>query len=457
MKTVLHLLRSYFVIVPLQRWINACALLLLAVTAVAQLFDRDNGTLRFTMLGVSLLTLVPAMLGGVALRFGSTRTVLHLKPQGRVCMIVAASLTITLLALLITLPFGIDQWVGVQRPGGRHIDPAHVFPIAWTGLMLLWIGIFSISHSMFAFGLVGLFPIAAIATGRFIAPYLPHPAWLLLPAVAVWLAFAAWYLRTDFVTRPQLTSAGNSPEQGFAPLLWLWERMAPRREMSRNEARHMHLFGAPRSVFVLTGVWVALIFLLVHQFVMWTNSNPARLQSGSSNLLFMLPFMGPFLFSLGFATLRRARYLWLRERLDRSALFALTERLGLQSGLTCWGVTAAVVLAVTLGRSPDHARFVLPYVIAHASFAMCLFYCGMSMTRGWAVRDVLLAMFVWLWFVVQLFLLRPTPDAAPGMAWKLTLAALLFAALLRWHAARKWRALDWRIAMPSRLVARANA
>lgn len=456
MRTVLYLLRCYFSIVPLQRWINACGLLLLAAGVATKLSGRGDGTMA--MFAVVLLALVPTMFGGVALRYGSSRSVLHLKPGGRTSMLIAALLAITLLALLITLPFAMDQWVGAQRPAGSRIDPAHMFPIAWTGLMVLWLGLFSVSHSMVAFSLIGLFPISAIAIGRFLGPYLPHPAWLLLPGAVAWLAFAAWYLRTDSITRPQLTPAGTSLDNGGAfPLMWLFERLLPRREMSRSEAQHMHLFGGPRSIFAMTGAWVALIFLLVHQFVLWINSSPVRPARGPADLLFMLPFLGFFLFSLGFATVRRARYLWLRERLDRSALFGLAERLGLHASFTCWGVTALIVLAITLSRDPGNARVTVPYVIAHAAFATCLFYGGMTMTRGWAVRDVLLAIVIWLWFVVQLFLLKPLADASPSTAVKMALAALLFAALLRWHAARKWKTLDWRIAMPPRPAERTNA
>src|SRR5690606_25146144 len=267
-----------------------------------------------------------------------------------------------------------------------------------------------------------------------------------------------WYLRTGSISRPHLTPAGHSLDGGsFSPLMWLYERMAPGRELSRREAQHMHLFGGPRSLFAVAGAWVALIFLVVHQFVLWINSEPARPPRGPGHLLFMLPFLGFFLFSLGFATVRRARYLWLRERCDRTTLFGLAERLGLGASLTCWGVTAAIVLAISLAREPGRSHLAASYVIAHGAFSVCLFYGGMAMTRGWAVRDVLLAVVIGLWFFVQLNLLKPLPEATTSTAWVMTLAALLFAALLRWYAARQWRTLDWRIAMPPRPVARGNA
>ncbi len=447
MRTTFLLLRGFFDLVPLQRWINALSLLLLAVAVLAAMSGRNNGTLGFTLLGVVLLAIAPVILGGAALRFASTRSALYLRPHGRIRLLIAATVALTLLALLLTLPFCIEQWLEIPRRGAR-IDPGHVFPIAWSGLALLWICVFAVSHSMHTLGLVGLVPLALVTLSRVLMPHLPHPAWLMLPAAAAWLGFSAWYLRTNSVARPQLASSTQSALDGgsFTPLHRLFACVTPKGELSATQAQSMYLLGGLPSMFAITGVWIAGLFFLFHLLVQWFGAPAARPGSyGPANLLFMLPFIGFFMFSLGFNTVRRARYLWLRERLDRRGLFGLAEQRGLRASLSGWGVTAAIIAVIELLRDPGNAGYVPVYLLAHAALAICLFYGGMASTRTWSVRDVTLGAVIWIGFAVQVYQLSPERHPDSGTVLNFELANLIFALLLRWYALRIWQGLDWRI------------
>lgn len=457
MKAVLRLLSACFAMVPLQKWVSLAGLLLLAAALASHAFGRHNGTFGFALLGATLLALVPTFVGGVALRLGSTPSVLHLKPHGRIRMIAAATLTIMLLTALVALPLFLDHWLELQRPGRRSIDPWQALAIIWTGMVMTWIALFTFSQSLFTFSLVGLLPLLGMGVARVTTPLQPHPLWWFAAGTLAWAMFTLWYLRTASVTRPALSvSAQSTDGVGMAPLLRLFDAVIPAGTPTRAQAQHFYLFGGPLSMYVLTGVWVALIFVVVNQFVVWFNA-PGRPMVGHLNLLAMLPYLGFFLFTQGITTVRRARYLWLRDCQPRAALFALAERLGLRATLTAWTITAAGVLVFALAGDSGKAGELILYVVAHLAFAICLFYGGMAMTHAWALRDVLLAAGLWLWFIVHLYQLQPHRDAEPGTALTMTLAALALAALLRWYAARAWRRIDWRVVLPSPPAARTPA
>lgn len=458
MKPILHLLRGYFSMVPLQRWLNTLGLLLLAASAICTIGAR-NAVLGLLIFGVVSLALAPALAGGVALRFASTRSMLHLRPDGRRNLLIASTLAITLLALLITLPFIVEGWLDLRR-GQPRATPMQVFPVVWTGVALLWISLFTCSRSGPSMGLVGLLPVTVLTIGKALGPLVPHPLWWLLPGLVAWLLFMRWYLRTESVNRPaNLTNPGLHGD-AQAPLLRFLEPLIPDGESSRSKLQQLYLLGTSVAGFAVSGLWVALIFLGVNMLVTWINSSHRGAGAATQQLLFMLPFLGFFMFSIGQVIIRNARRLWLRERMDRSALFRTAEWHGLRACLATWSVTAALVLAVSLAREPSIARFAVLFVAAHTSLAICLFYGGMAMTRTWTgewiFRNGLLVTLLGAFFMVYLYQLKPELDASPATIIRMIIAALVFAAALRAYAASAWKNLDWRVARLPWSGARAN-
>src|SRR5690606_13258345 len=119
------------------------------------------------------------------------------------------------------------------------------------------------------------------------------------------------------VRRPDMTPAGGTIDPASTPLHWLLGPGMQKGKPSRSQASFIFLFGATPRLFVITGVWVALIFLVVHLFTSRGSMAPQR--NWGSQLLFMLPFVAFFHSAIGTSTARRARLLWLRADMNRSA------------------------------------------------------------------------------------------------------------------------------------------
>ena len=93
------------------------------------------------------------------------------------------------------------------------------------------------------------------------------------------------------------------------------------------------------------------------------------------------------------------------------------------------------------------------YTVALATLTVALFYLGMSLTRGLAAGDVLLILVILVAGSIMFSAIHPAHHLTVRGT---VLVAGVFAAgalLLRWHALRRWRRLDWRVA---RLPARAR-
>lgn len=456
MSGVLRLALACYSLAPLQRWVNGAALGLLAAGVVAGLTADDvwegRNMFAFVMVGAILLVFIPTFAGGVALRFASTRSVLYLRPHGRARMLLAATLAITLTAALATLPFLAAQWFAAThgRIPGRFAAPLDVFMISWTLLVLWWVCMFALSRSVAMMGFIGLVPIVIVNAGKALVPYLPEPGWILLGGVVLWAMFARWYLQSVSVKRPEFPLSGDPAAGAEAtPIGRLFSSvLSPRGRLSTPEALRMYLFGSASPLFfVLTGAWVALIFLVV-QFM--TAGGFRRAEP----LVGMLPFLGFFNISLGFATARRARLLWLRTDLDRAGLFRLAERWGQFAAMTTWLVAAAAIVVPILLFQERSASAVVLYVFMQGVAAVALYYGGMAMIRGWSFPDVLLCILLVLLVIAQSAYFLPMRDPSMGSLAILLLAAGVVLLLLRGYAASCWHKLDWRVARMPRTGAR---
>jgi len=445
MKAVLRLTLAYFDVVPLQRVLNALGVLLLLVALLVG-FTADStreGQLAtgIAATGLWLFMLTPIFSAAVAMRIASTRSMLNLRPHGRVRMLAAATLLITLLAAMVTMPFMVGEWA--DSPRATRIGALTVFEIAWTVLALGWICIFALSRSMHTLGLMGLLPVLVLGIGRSGAAWIPEPAWLLAIAVVAWALFGRWYLRAGYVTRPVLVSSPSMDSSNNAPLQWLLS-ILPERDLppSRERATFLFLLGGTPAFFALTGAWMGLLFLAIH-FI------PAAIDSGErrhSSLLQMLPFLAFFPAAFALNIVRRGRMLWLRGGRDRGSLFRVAELLGLRSAVTTWAIAAAVVILVVLLADPRSPGFVMLYAAAQAAVAVCLFYAGLSLINAWSVRDVLLCVGLSLAVIVQFIALEPHKRANVDIAIGVLVIATVVALVLRWRAARAWARLDWRVA-----------
>lgn len=439
MTAVLRIALSFFAIVPLQRWMNWIAVVLLAF---ALLNLGNDGVLFLAMPAMLLLVVVPAMCGGVALRHACTPSLLHLRPHGRLRLLLGATLALTLIAAIVALPVQIDAWSrelnASQRPAIP--SPTFVFQLAWSILVAAWLLFFALSRSQLANAMFGLAPLLAFMLARHVTLHAGAFQWMLPGALLLWVAFGIWLLRTPEVQRPAVMPSGASSDANpFGGLLAVLP--APLRHDAR-QATALHLLAGGTAMFVVNGIWIALIFLLVH-----FGMDRAGPRQGTGDTLFMLPFLAIMFSTVGYMIARRARVLWLRSGVDRAALFRQAEVIGLRAMGITWIIPAAAIMMAVAARGTISLPSLLTlHLLPATGLAAMFFYGGMAMTRGMCVRDALLALALGGLFMAQLVLMHPVRGLTTTEALLGGVAALAVVALLRIYALRSWQRLDWRLA-----------
>lgn len=451
MSSVLRIALAYFNMVPLQRWLNLAALVMFAGAGLMAAFGQEaNGAKAVFILctfGITLMLMVPGLGGGMAMRMASRPSIGHLRPHGRLRLLLGSALAMTLVAMLACLPtMAATAYLAAHDlPGtGRYGEPLEVFGFFWPVAALGWIILFTLSRTL----MVGL-AIPAIAIGAMQLPFLLQrfpaftPVHLLELAAGAWVAFGMWYLRATRITPPMQQ---NSWMAGVSSYQWLLGSEDNQPGDSPDKAVACYLLGtSSHRVFVLTGIWTAAIFLAVSLLT-------PRGKGGQGSLLpFMLPFVAIQCAVMGFNTARRARALWLRKGMARDNLFSVAEKLGLKAAMLSWGIVAGAVALFLLITEPQHAATVLLFVAAQAVVACCLFYLGMALVRNWSASDVILCISAILLLVAQMFFAQP-PAGLPPLQPVITLVVAVACVLpLRWYAHRRWLGLDWTLIKPPRL------
>jgi hypothetical protein len=241
-------------------------------------------------------------------------------------------------------------------------------------------------------------------------------------------------------------NSGSAPER--YPLQWLFEGDPSRSQATSPAAATFHyLLGCGSyRLFVMTGAWMALLFLLMQVVV------PRNRASGSSLLVSMLPFLAFNSAITGYNTARRARLLWLRTGTDRAGIFAVAEKLGLLASMASWGVVGGAVLVYAMVTNPERAPWIPLFVASQGAAAICMFYGGFALVRDWSARDKALTVLLAILFLLQVSVFGPSQSGNLALPWTaLLVIAGALAVALRWYAARQWRGLDWRLIKPAKL------
>jgi hypothetical protein len=462
MRAVLRIALAYFGMLGLQLWLNVLGLAFIAVAAALFILaanqpNAPESVFAFCCIGVGLILVMPAFGGGIGMRLGSRPGVLHLRPHGRLRMLLGATVAVTLFALLAALP-SLATYAFLAAHGlDTHLrlpSPLLAFEFMWALFALGFIYMFCISWSVLGMFSSWLLPFAITQLVNRVEGWadLMSPALIVAVGLFAWSVFTVWYLRAGAIRRPVPqfgNTAGTTDED--SPFRWLLLREDRTGEPTRALATSHYLLGsASGRLHLLTGLWIAGIFVLLHVF---SNSDrPAQ----PGPMLFMLPFLAFQFGALGYATARRARLLWLRAGMTRDSLFRLGERQALRACLITWSVVATVAFALSALPDPSRIPQVLLYVAASAAVGTVVFYAGFATVRAWHVGDVLLYIFLAVLFLVQFVI--------AAMAWKdgdpatttafILLAAGILTLAMRWLAHRRWCRLDWRIATPPTLSSR---
>lgn len=451
MNAVLRIALGFFSFLPLQRWLNLIGLVLMVTGAALAISAADPRasiwmTAALGLPGAMLIVMVPMGLGGLALRYASTKTLLHLRPYGRLRLLLGATLAITLVAGVVAAAllttYHLLAELRSARPMPLAMQPAAWFFAVWSFTAGAWLMAFIAGASRLLSGLV---PAVVVAIVLILAPMADStaadPRVVFAVMGAAWAMFAVWYSRTRTVVRP-LWVGDRSPLGSGNYTFGLLERMSaisPGR--SRAVATRAHLLGSVSNLAtVAAGAIPAVVMLVVIMLL------PAARRAEMDTLSFafvMAMFPGWFSYMVA----RRARQLWLRTGHDRSALFRLTERVALPVALLAFGTTAAILLAASLPGRQEQAPMLILYAGATAMLATGVFYFGLSLTRSWGFKDGLLCFGMFVLAIAVNNGIKPDRDPSITALWIGAGVFAVMALLLRWHALRRWRALDWRVAM----------
>lgn len=456
MNTVLRIALTYFELVPLQRWLNLGGLLLLAVGAVIGIFadtvDEAKGVFMACLFGVLLIVVVPALGGGFAMRMASRPSVTHLRPHGRLKVLLGTTLAMTLIIVVLTVPTLAANAVMVLRdlqPANRFGEPVAVLVVVWPLAAMSWIILFATSRSMLG---ALAFPLVVMGAMKlaFLMNTYPKLTIILLVTVgpAAWLVFSLWYMRGGRIQQPQAPFQYAGAEQ--TSIHWLFGAERPHAPATPAAARFHYLLGVGSySIFLMSGVWIAALFLLMQVVV------PKAAPTREGLMMVMLPFLTFNSAVMGYTTARRARLLWLRTGADRAGLFRVAERLGVCASMITWGIVGGSVLVYALVMNPQSAAATLLYVASQGIAALCMFYGGFALVKDWSAPDKAITVGLIVLFFVQLTVLGPRPDGSPLQSWTaLLLIAGVLALALRWYAQRQWRVVDWRLVRPAALDGR---
>lgn len=450
MKAIFRTWFAYFGIVWLQEWLGILgAFLIIIAMLIAVLAKMPNAipaVAGFGFTGAALLAFVPAMMGGGALRYGSSRSMLFLRPNGRLRMIISATLVITTLAALITLPRLVMSLLYLQSgtgPRGHLISPGALFAFCWSGIVVAWICVFVITSNP-ALGFLTMFlPLTLTTVTRRFTLEMPDPLTALAFGVAAWGAFILWYMKTGKISPPRWYGDRTTQDFESTPLAmclsWLdWSR-GP---MQRPRAISQVLLGVSSPI--RSGIALAAWVLLFLGFMFLANPHSRSIMFEMPGFpMFMAAMMGG---TMAYMTTRRSRMLWLRAGFDRAGLFSSAERNGLVATLLSMTILIAVTAALTLRQRPELGTELLMFSIAQLTVALCVFYGGMALTHGWNAEDLLLCFGLGALFIFQMFFTKPAAgNSLTALAAVITVHALV-AALLRFYARRSWLKLDWRVA-----------
>jgi hypothetical protein len=444
MKAVVRVALAYFTFAPLQSWLSALGLLLVAVGLAVRVAAAEPGgtALALSIMGGILVVLGPVFGGGVMLRIASSRPTMMLRPGARLRLILGTTLAMSIVVLLVTLPFLLDAPVGPR--GNPAPVAADVFAIAWGAMALNVAGVFALSVYRFGLAFVWIVPVVGANLPRFIPrPQLPDPIDILIAGLLLWGAFAAWYLRRRSHGPVSVLNSGTGSSDGVAPILRFHAPTRLSLPRSVPQARHQWLH-AGTSLLNHVAVGAGQSLLVVILFLWLVDRPQARDDALMGNLLYIGVMASCF--SLGYWLVGRSRTLWLRAGLDRAGLLRQAETSGLLPVMVSSLIATLIVTTAQASQRPDLMPTIALNALTQLVLAACLAYWGLSQTRSWSFKFVLECIALFVLVTSDLIVLgadRPPTRLLAALA-VLTLLALW----LRTRAMRHWRALDWRVKRP---------
>ena len=442
---LLRLALMYLRFMPSQRWVALTAALMMA----AGLLMHE---ISVFLLGAVLLVFFPAMFGGIAMRMVSSGSSLRLRPDGHRQLLLSGLLCTVLLAAMHVGPVLAAIRLGWLRPTPDFpiqvvtiTGAARYALLAWSIIASSWLAMFCIVSVPLLGLLLALAPPLLLSVSPGVVAFLdglsvPFAAFPLLVATA-WVVFAAWYLRVRVLRNPVALTA--------AVLLRLQGRGQPQHSAaghlteSRNVALRTYLTGSTSWKDLMLGFSISLVSLAPLALIAARRPGPRPLLAMVFAMLFAMG--GPI---LAFSGMRRARFLWLKAGVDRTALFGIVERLTALGTAIFVLVFAAALVLVTMLVQPQALPVLLLFGLAFAAFSFSMMYAAFCFVHPWTpicALPVLLCVAGWGYMVWRLL---PSSDPRFADFSVAILASVVLAAVLRLIARRRWRAIDWQLLRP---------
>lgn len=466
MTGVLATVRLMFTALSLQRWLmGACLLLALlgAAGMIAVAPASPGGWAPFAIiLSPMLLVISPCFLGGPLLRSLAASRAIRLMPHGRLQLFLGSLLTQILIAAIAAATIAAlivhAQLHERLRPALILCNGATavVFVLGFGMTSLLFITLYYASRHQLGF--LGLLTCAMLI--KEISLVFPHwPAHEFLASTrglflvfagtsSLWALFTIAYLRAGRIAPPLSEGSGSLRWPGM-------QRLTARvgdasiAEAGRKAMR-LQLTGStfgrsdPRSLLgIASGVLCA--------FVVWNSRSNPELQAGDERFLAIVnAYVGIIAAAAAIQPLLgRARYLWLKTRLDRGQLFQAVEAESWRTLLSIGGFALAISALLCFLAKVPWVRAVEIFLLSFASGA-AMIYAILRSTRGLRLVDAsLTAALAALWFVGLML----SMFGSDGRRLLFLLAAeLLLVPLLRAGARSRWIRIDWMVSRPARMA-----
>jgi len=439
MSTCLRLLQAILWTLPIQR---ACTVLgfggALGLAAVNALAGPSNA-LFFAMLTANVIGAAPAMLlGGGLLRAVSAPRVVSLAPRNRARLLAAGAGVVATIALWEVLCYLL--FFAVLAPGRRMGLPGYGEIFFSAVLIGMLAGLFSFFSSRSPLAM--LISLGVCIAGAYwfgpdgAARAWAHDWWILAP-VAVWLAFATWYLRARRIAPPGWLLPGG--QSVFAAVTITDATLAGASGRSLLERLLLGGTTAPR---------IAMQWLLAGGLLLgWLLFLARRAgdQAGiTAHFAFGALLLCPAIVAAqSLAAVQRSRALWLVSGYSRTQLLAFIERTlaRFASGMT---LVFAIFLLVLWYALPWHPDLTLPEaLLAMLLPSLQLATLALVRPRGWEQYWRWPLAILLCWFIAWKPLTASDPTGWTGpRVWPWFVAAVI--AIIAFHltARRRWQVED---------------
>jgi hypothetical protein len=447
---------------PLQRWFLGIGALLALAAAAAALSGAHGSAAWWVPVAIVgsgiLLFSLPTPASARLLRDLGASRALRLIPRGRIQLLasgVIAQLLIAAVAAAWIIAFAVYLHLERRLPAADSPTTYSAWAGAFVGAFAFVTLFFITLYYATAHRLVFLVLVAYLIILRALSVMFPH--WSVREFITSGPALAAVFIGTwslwllfgiVFLTAGRITPLVLNPEGSSLPR-WLTAR--DRQSMGtppERSATRVLLTGRCYGHSLARSLPGIAVWALCGYYF-WTWQSSPALEAGEERLLAALvAYVGGVAAAAAvYPMIGRARYLWLKARLDRGELFRAVEAESWRTLLPIAGFTLALCAFLCFLAGIPWTLSV-PILLVSFVSAAAMIYLILLSTRGWRLPEALLVAALSALWVVGLI---QSAFATTGESRLLLLLVpeLLLLPLLRAWAKSRWSSIDWLVNRPA--------